>query len=292
MFENDAIITAIITPFTDDDQIDYAALDALIERLLSEGSTGFVVGATTGESPNLSHEEKIALFTHFSAQLRGRGRLIANVGTNSTRQSVALAQAVSRLAGVDAVLAVVPYYNKPSQAGMAAHFTAIAEASAKPVMIYNIPGRSVVQLSNVTLAELAQQPNIQAVKQCTTIEDLAWLVQHTPADFAVYTGDDDQFLDALRVGANGVISVASHLYGPQMAAVLAAQQRGEEAEADAQMAWLVPRMHALFAFPSPAPVKMMLARRGGIKNNLRLPLLKLNDSETAQVLAVLEEDAK
>lgn len=291
MFENDAIITAIITPFTDDDQIDYPALDALIERLLNEGSTGFVVGATTGESPNLSHEEKIALFTHFSAQLRGRGRLIANVGSNSTRQSVALAQEVSRLAGVDAVLAVVPYYNKPSQAGMVAHFTAIAEASAKPVMIYNIPGRSVVQLSNVTLAELAQHPNIQAVKQCTTIEDLAWLVQHTPKDFAVYTGDDDQFLDALRVGANGVISVASHLYGPQMAAV-AAQQRGQHAEAEAQMAWLVPRMHALFAFPSPAPVKMMLARRGEIKNNLRLPLLKLNDSETAQVLAVLEGDAK
>lgn len=289
MLENHPILTALITPFNAHDEIDYPALDRLIERLLVEHTTGLVVGATTGESPTLSHAEKLDLFDHVGAVLAGRAALIANVGTNSTRESVAFAKEASAIAAVTAVLAVVPYYSKPGQAGMIAHFRAIADASSKPVIIYNIPGRSVVQLSNVSLLTLAQHPNIKGVKQCTTVEDLAWLVQHLPQDFAVYTGDDDQFEAALKVGARGVISVASHLYGDQMQQVIDDLHAGATAAADAQMARLVPRMNALFAYPSPAPVKMALSRRGEIRNRLRLPMVPLNDTETQVVLAALGE---
>ncbi|WP_203623460.1 MULTISPECIES: 4-hydroxy-tetrahydrodipicolinate synthase [unclassified Lacticaseibacillus] len=289
MLENHPILTALITPFNEHDEIDYPALDKLIERLLAEHTTGLVVGATTGESPTLSHVEKVSLFEHVGQVLKGRAALVANIGTNSTRESVAFAKEVSSISAITAVLAVVPYYNKPGQAGMIAHFTAIADASAKPVIIYNIPGRSVVQLSNVSLAQLAKHPNIQGVKQCTTVEDLAWLVQHLPKDFAVYTGDDDQFEDALKVGARGVISVASHLYGNQMQQVIDELAAGAITAADQQMAWLTPRMHALFAYPSPAPVKMALGRRGEIQNRLRLPMVPLNETETQVVLDSLGE---
>lgn len=288
MFENEPIMTAIITPFTDDDHIDFDALDKLVDRLISEHTNGFVVGATTGEAPTLTHDEKIALFEHFTQYVAGRASIIANVGTNNTAASADFAREVSAIKGVDAVLAVNPFYNKPSQAGMVAHFQAIADASAVPVIIYNIPGRTVVKLDNDTLVQLAQYPNIGGVKQCTTIEDLEYLVEHTPADFAVYTGEDGQTLGAIQSGARGVISVASHLYGERMHQMITDYQSGKTDVAQETMSWLAPRMDALFAYPSPEPVKMMLARRGDIKNNLRLPMIPLNEAETQHVLSVLE----
>ncbi|WP_056969777.1 4-hydroxy-tetrahydrodipicolinate synthase [Lacticaseibacillus thailandensis] len=288
MFENEPIMTAIITPFTDDDQIDFDALDKLADRLIHEHTNGFVVGATTGEAPTLTHDEKIALFQHFTKHVAGRASVVANVGTNSTAASVAFAKEVSAISGVDAVLAVNPFYNKPSQAGMVAHFEAIADASAVPVIIYNIPGRTVVKLDNDTLVQLAKYPNIGGVKQCTTVDDLAYLVQHTPDDFAVYTGEDGQTLGAIKSGARGVISVASHLYGERMYQMITDYQAGKTDVAQETMDWLLPRMDALFAYPSPEPVKMALAKRGEIKNNLRLPMIPLNDAETQHVLSVLE----
>lgn len=289
MYENIELITAIITPFTANDQIDYVALDRLADRLLHEGTQGFVIGGTTGESPTLMHDEKIALYTHFAAHIGNRGVVVANVGDNNTAHSVALAKEVSAIPGVDGLLAVTPYYNKPSQAGMIAHFTAIADASSVPVMLYNIPGRSAVGLTNESVVTLAQHPMINAVKQVTTIDDLAFLVGHTPADFAVYTGEDAQTLAAKVVGATGTISVAAHVYSREMADLFAAVADGNIETAGRLQRWLTPRMNAFFRYPSPAPVKAVLAQRGEIDNTTRLPILPLTDVELADVQATLNE---
>lgn len=289
MYENIELITAIITPFTANDQIDYVALDRLADRLLHEGTQGFVIGGTTGESPTLTHDEKIALYTHFAAHIGNRGVVVANVGDNNTAHSVALAKEVSAIPGVDGLLAVTPYYNKPSQAGMIAHFTAIADASSVPVMLYNIPGRSAVGLTNESVVTLAQHPMINAVKQVTTIDDLAFLVGHTPVDFAVYTGEDAQTLAAKVVGATGTISVAAHVYSREMADLFAAVADGTIETAGRLQRWLTPRMNAFFRYPSPAPVKAILAQRGEIENTTRLPILPLTDVELADVQATLNE---
>ncbi len=289
MYENIELITAIITPFTANDQIDYVALDRLADRLLHDGTQGFVIGGTTGESPTLTHDEKIALYTHFAAHIGNRGVVVANVGDNNTAHSVALAKEVSAIPGVDGLLAVTPYYNKPSQAGMIAHFTAIADASSVPVMLYNIPGRSAVGLTNESVVTLAQHPMINAVKQVTTIDDLAFLVGHTPVDFAVYTGEDAQTLAAKVVGATGTISVAAHVYSREMADLFAAVADGNIETAGRLQRWLTPRMNAFFRYPSPAPVKAVLAQRGEIENTTRLPILPLTDVELADVQATFNE---
>lgn len=289
MYKNIELITAIITPFTANDQIDYVALDRLADRLLHDGTQGFVIGGTTGESPTLTHDEKIALYTHFAAHIGNRGVVVANVGDNNTAHSVALAKEVSAIPGVDGLLAVTPYYNKPSQAGMIAHFTAIADASSVPVMLYNIPGRSAVGLTNESVVTLAQHPMINAVKQVTTIDDLAFLVGHTPADFAVYTGEEAQTLAAKVVGATGTISVAAHVYSREMADLFAAVADGNIETAGRLQRWLTPRMNAFFRYPSPAPVKAILAQRGEIENTTRLPILPLTDVELADVQATLNE---
>lgn len=288
MYENISLITAIITPFTQDNTIDYPALDSLTSRLISEGSQGFVIGGTTGESPTLTHAEKVALYAYFAAKVGDHGPVIANVGDNNTANSVALAKEVSGIAGVDAVLAVTPYYSKPNQKGMMAHFKAIADASTVPVMVYNIPGRSVVGLTNESVLTLAEHPNINAVKQVTSIDDLAYLVDHAPADFKVYTGEDSQTLAAKAVGAAGTISVAAHLYSKEMTDLFAALASGDVVKAGEMQRWLTPKMLALFSYPSPAPVKAVLAHQGEVQNVTRLPILPLDEVETQDVLTKLD----
>ncbi|CAM4348988.1 4-hydroxy-tetrahydrodipicolinate synthase [Weissella hellenica] len=288
MYENISLITAIITPFTQDNTIDYPALDSLTSRLISEGSQGFVIGGTTGESPTLTHAEKVALYAYFAAKVGDYGPVIANVGDNNTANSVALAKEVSGIAGVDAVLAVTPYYSKPNQKGMMAHFKAIADAATVPVMVYNIPGRSVVGLTNESVLTLAEHPNINAVKQVTSIDDLAYLVDHAPADFKVYTGEDSQTLAAKAVGAAGTISVAAHLYSKEMTDLFAALASGDVVKAGEMQRWLTPKMLALFSYPSPAPLKAVLAHQGEVQNVTRLPILPLDEVETQDVLTKLD----
>ena len=287
MYDNIALITAIITPFTQADTIDYPALDSLTERLLAEGTQGFIIGGTTGESPTLTHDEKLALYAYFAAKVGQRGPVIANVGDNNTQQSVAFAREVSAIPGIDGLLAVTPYYNKPDQRGMIAHFTAIADAATVPVMLYNIPGRSAVGLTTESIVQLAQHPMINAVKQVTTIDEIAYLVDHTPADFAVYTGEDTQTLAAKVVGANGTISVAAHLYSTTMRDLFKALADGDIDKAGALQRWLTPRMNGLFAYPSPAPVKAILADLGEIQNVTRLPIVPLTPVETAGIRTLL-----
>lgn len=173
---------------------------------------------------------------------------------------------------------------------MIAHFQAIADASNVPVMIYDIPGRTVVGLTNESVLTLAEHPNINAVKQVTSIDDLAYLVAHAPEGFKVYTGEDSQTLAAKAVGAAGTISVAAHLYSKEMTDLFQALAAGDVVKAGEKQRWLTPRMLALFSYPSPAPVKAVLAHQGEVQNVTRLPILPLDESETADVLAQLERE--
>ncbi|WP_220738972.1 4-hydroxy-tetrahydrodipicolinate synthase [Leuconostoc miyukkimchii] len=284
MYENINLITAIITPFNEVNEIDYPALTRVIDHLLAHGTQGLVIAGTTGESPTLSHKEKIALTRYIADYVGDKALLIANAGTNNTAESIVNARELSAIKHIDGILAVTPYYNKPSQSGMIAHFTAIAEAATKPVMIYNIPGRSAVGLTVASVVALAQHPNINAVKETTSAEFIGAEVEQTQnVNFHVYTGEDAQTLAAYAQGGAGTISVAAHLFGDEMTALFAAMNADNWREAGRLQRFLTPRMNALFAFPSPAPVKAKLSQINMVENIARLPILPLTASEQKEL---------
>lgn len=284
MYENINLITAIITPFNEVNEIDYPALTRVIDHLLAHGTQGLVIAGTTGESPTLSHKEKIALTRYIADYVGDKALLIANAGTNNTAESIINARELSAIKHIDGILAVTPYYNKPSQSGMIAHFTAIAEAATKPVMIYNIPGRSAVGLTVASVVALAQHPNINAVKETTSAEFIGAEVEQTQnVNFHVYTGEDAQTLAAYAQGGAGTISVAAHLFGDEMTALFAAMNADNWREAGRLQRFLTPRMNALFAFPSPAPVKAKLSQINMVENIARLPILPLTASEQKEL---------
>lgn len=275
------IMTAIVTPFGEDGSINFDGLEKLTNHLLDTGSRGFVIGGTTGETPTLSHDEKIELYTRFAQIVNGRGTIIAGTGSNNTAETVRLTAEVGNIPGIDYALVVVPYYNKPNQRGMVAHFTAVAEQSPIPLIMYNIPGRTGVTMANETVVELSHNSNIAGVKQCTSLDDLEYLVQNTPDDFNVYTGEDAQALSAKTVGANGVISVAAHIYGREMRRMYDAIESGDVTTAGNLMRFLSPKIQALFMYPSPSCVKAILNVQGFGAGDCRLPILSLNDDEKA-----------
>ncbi|GEP20217.1 dihydrodipicolinate synthase [Pediococcus argentinicus] len=284
------IITALVTPFNQDGSINYDELEQLTNHLIQHGSDGFVIGGTTGEGPNLSHDEKINLFSKFVEIVDGRAKIIAGTGTNSTSDTVNFTKEVAQINGIDAGLVVVPYYNKPDQAGMVAHFTAVAEASDLPLIIYNIPGRTGVTMANETIVKLAHQQGIIGVKQCTNLDDLSYLVDHTQdLDFDVYTGEDGQLLSGAKVGVKGVISVASHLFGDQMQTVTDLFDQGDIKSAAELQDQLTPKMTALFSHPSPAPVKDALNRSGFEVGEPKLPILKLNSQQSDELHEILAQ---
>ncbi|WP_461215784.1 4-hydroxy-tetrahydrodipicolinate synthase [Lacticaseibacillus sp. GG6-2] len=276
---NAELITAIVTPFDKEDHIDYTVLANLTEHLLAQGSDGFVIGGTTGESPTLTADERLELFSRFADIVAGRATIIANVGNNNTRQSIVAAQQASAIDGVNGLLAVVPYYNKPNQDGMIAHFTAIADAASKPVVIYNIPGRTGVDMQAATVATLAKHPNIAGIKQCGDLNTFAAMIDATPDDFHVWTGEDAQFIQVQTLGGAGVISVASHLYCAEMRQALDALRHGDLTTTAQLQRDLLPKMAALFAWPSPAPTKAALNAAGFAVGAPRLPLLPLTASQ-------------
>ena len=278
---NADIMTAIVTPFSEDGSINFDGLEKLTNHLIDTGSRGFVIGGTTGETPTLSHDEKIELYTRFAQIVNGRGTIIAGTGSNNTAESAQLTAEVGHIPGIDYALVVVPYYNKPNQRGMVAHFTAVAEQSPIPLIMYNIPGRTGVTMANETVVELSHNSNIAGVKQCTSLDDLEYLVQNTPDDFNVYTGEDAQALSAKTVGANGVISVAAHIYGREMRRMYDAIESGDVTTAGNLMRFLSPKIQALFMYPSPSCVKAILNVQGFGAGDCRLPILSLNDDEKA-----------
>ncbi|BAN73202.1 MULTISPECIES: 4-hydroxy-tetrahydrodipicolinate synthase [Lacticaseibacillus] len=289
------LITAIVTPFNDRDEIDYAVMQRLVDHLIAEGTDGFVVGATTGEGPTLSHDEKITLYTRFVDMVHGRALVIANSGSNNTRETVDFTHEVGGIAGIDATLVVVPYYNKPDQNGMIAHYTAVAANAQKPIIIYNIPGRTGVEMLPETVATLAQNPMIQGIKQCGSLAALSDIIDRTKHDaFSVWTGEDAQALTIKTLGGMGVISVASHLYAHSIREMYAALDRGDITTVAALQRQLLPKMAALFHFPSPAPTKAALNALGFNVGSPRLPILPLTakqQQELARLLGVPELSA-
>ncbi|MDN5709869.1 MAG: 4-hydroxy-tetrahydrodipicolinate synthase, partial [Planococcus sp. (in: firmicutes)] len=238
------VITAMATPFDSDGEIDFQATTNLVEYLINNGSDGIVVAGTTGESPTLSTDEKVALFVHVVTVADGRAKIIAGTGSNNTRASVALTQQAEQ-AGVDGIMLVTPYYNKPSQEGMYRHFEAIANATALPVMLYNIPGRSVVNLSVDTIVRLSLIDNITCVKEASGDLDAASeIIERTSSDFAVYSGDDSLTLPMLSIGGTGIVSVASHIIGNDMQEMVKLFRTGDTAGAAALHRKLLPTMKA------------------------------------------------
>ena len=282
------LMVAIVTPFTEANEINYPALDQLTEHLLANGANGFVIGGTTGETPTLSHDEKLALYRHFGALVAGRVPVIAGTGSNNTAETIAFTNEVATIDGIDAALVVVPPYNKPNQRGMLAHFTAVADAVDLPIMIYNIPGRTGVKMEVATLLQLAQHPQIVGVKQCASLPEMQALIEQAPADFAIFSGEDEQALVTKVLGGAGVISVAGHVYITQLRAMYDALAQGDVAKAGQLQRWLTPRMAALFMYPSPSPVKAVLNAQGFAVGGCRLPIVTLNDTEKQELATALQ----
>lgn len=276
-------MTAIITPFNKEDKVDYPGLKRLTKHLLNTGSTGFVIGGTTGETATMTHDEKIELYTKFAQIIAGRVPMVAGTGSNNTAQTVAFTQEVGQIPGIDMALVVAPYYNKPDQRGITAHYEKVAESSPIPIIIYNIPGRTGIKITKETLVELSHNPKIAGVKQCADLEDLEYIVEHAAKDFLVYTGEDLQSLTAKVLGAKGVISVASHVYGSAMREMYDDLDQGKVAAAGKLQRRLMSKMQALFMCPSPSPVKAVLNAQGLPAGGCRLPIVDLNETEKRQL---------
>ena len=209
---NADLLTAIVTPFDENQKINFLALKKLTNYLIAQGCNGFVIGGTTGETPTLSHDEKIELYQKFGEIVNGRVPVIAGTGSNNTAQTIEFTNEVAQIKGIDYALVVVPPYNKPNQRSMIAHFTTVAENVKIPILIYNIPGRTGVKMEKETIVQLSHLANIKGIKQCASLEELEYIIDHKDEDFQVFTGEDAQALAAKLLGANGVISVATHTY--------------------------------------------------------------------------------
>lgn len=273
------ISTAMVTPFQEDGSIDYHATERLIEHLISTGTDSLVVCGTTGESPTLSTDEKLALIRFVAEKVNNRIPVIAGTGSNNTAASIDLSQKAESL-GVDALMIVTPYYNKPNQRGMIAHFEAIANATTVPIIVYNIPGRSVVNLQPESIIDLSKIPSIQIVKEASgSLDQMTKILAGTNDDFRVYSGDDSLTLPLLAVGGSGIISVASHVIGTDMQRMIQAFHAGNHSEAAKIHQTILPVINGLFAHPNPVVVKYALSKVGIEVGSLRLPLVEMTNEE-------------
>ncbi|MGM0873723.1 MAG: 4-hydroxy-tetrahydrodipicolinate synthase [Bacillota bacterium] len=279
--------TAMVTPFDKNGNIDFQKTSTLIDYLINHGSDSLVITGTTGESPTLSTEEKIALIKHTVKEVNGRVPVIAGTGSYNTAASIKLTKQAEE-AGVDAIMLVVPYYNKPSQEGLYQHFKAIAESTKLPIMLYNIPGRSVVNMSVDTIVRLSELPNVIAIKEASgNLDAMAEIIAKTDDNFVLYSGDDGLTLPVLSIGGAGVVSVASHIIGKEMQAMISAFVSGDHVTAAQQHRTLLPIMKQLFAVPNPGPIKTALQVRGLDVGSVRLPLIPLTSSERSDLMEVI-----
>lgn len=281
------VSTAMVTPFDKRGNIDFQKTSKLVNHLISNGTDSLVVAGTTGESPTLTTEEKLALFEHVVKEAAGRVPVIAGTGSNNTYASIELTKKAEEL-GVDAIMLVAPYYNKPNQAGLFRHFEAIASATKLPVMLYNIPGRSAVNLLPDTVIELSKIDNIVAVKEAGgDLDAMAKIIANTEDDFMLYSGDDAYTLPVLSIGGVGVVSVASHVIGNEMQDMVQSFLRGDHARAAVLHQQLLPFMRGIFKAPSPGPIKTALQLTGFDVGSVRLPLVPLSEEERLDLQSVL-----
>jgi 4-hydroxy-tetrahydrodipicolinate synthase len=282
------VLTAMITPFDESGGVDHQAVWDLARHLVDTGNDGIVVAGTTGESPTLDVDEKIALFRAVVEAVGDRAHIVAGTGTYDTRESIHLTEAAVE-AGVDGVMAVTPYYSRPPQSGLVEHFSAIADASAVPVLLYNIPSRTGRRIEIDTLKTLSEHDRIVAVKDA--VGDLSFTtrtVVECGEGFAVYSGDDILTLPMMSVGAVGIVSVAAHLAGREVAAMVAAAADGKWDEARRIHLALAPLCAALFAEPNPMPVKGALDRLWQPVGSPRLPLVAASSAVIDAVEDALE----
>jgi 4-hydroxy-tetrahydrodipicolinate synthase len=282
-------IVALVTPMHEDGSVDYDGLRRLIDWHIAEGTDCIGVVGTTGESPTISVEEHCEIIRVSVEHAQGRVPIMAGAGANSTAEAIELTR-YARKVGADCSLQVVPYYNKPSQEGLYRHFRAVAEAVDLPVVLYNVPGRTVADLQHDTAIRLAQVPGIVGIKDATgNIERAAWLVKHAPSGFSIYSGDDGTAVALMLLGGHGNVSVTANVAPRQMHEMCMAAIAGDLQRARALHLQLLPLHRQLFCEPSPAPAKWALAQLGRCRPTVRLPLTELTPAGQAAVGAALRE---
>ncbi|WP_432355021.1 4-hydroxy-tetrahydrodipicolinate synthase [Sporosarcina sp. A2] len=274
-----SIGTAMVTPFTKEGEIDFEVTTLLIQHLIDNGTDSLIVNGTTGEAPTLSEEEKEQLLSHVIAVVGNRISVIAGTGSNDTRGSIRATKRAEEL-GADGVMLVVPYYNKPDQNGLYKHFKTIAESTTLPVLLYNIPGRTGINLTTETVVRLSKVDNIRAVKEASgDLTQMAEIIDRTKDNFNVYSGDDALTLPLLAVGGSGIISVSSHIVGLEMQRMIRDFQDGNTIDAAVRHRTLLPLFEALFSKPNPVPIKYLLRKIGLSVGDVRLPLVGITESD-------------
>ncbi len=277
------LLTAMVTPFNEKGAVDYEQAKKLALALLNSGSEGLVVVGTTGESPTLIREEELRLFAEVKSTVGEKGTVIAGTGSNSTAEALATTKGAERV-GVDGCLLVVPYYNKPTQEGLYQHFKAIAQSTSLPCILYNVPSRTVTNLSAETTIRLSKIDNIIGVKEASgNLEQITKIISGTRDDFLVWSGNDSDTLPMLALGGYGVISVASHLVGKQISEMIYSFVSGKTDEAAKIHRHLLPLVNALFVVSNPIPVKYAVNHVGFNVGKPRLPLVE-PDEKTATLI--------
>lgn len=282
------VITAMVTPFNSDFTVNYELAGKMARHLIQSGSDGLVVAGTTGEGPTLTREEKIELYRVVVDEVGGRAPVIANTGGNSTSESIALSLAAQKI-GIDGVMLVVPYYNKPSQEGLYQHFKAVSESIDLPMVIYNVPGRTSANIQPQTIQRLAQLSNIVAIKEaCGNMDQISELRRLMPEDFTIYSGDDSLLLPILALGGKGVISVASHLAGERIQDMIDAFHSGNTTLAAEIHLELYPFLKGMFVTVNPVPIKCALNLTGWPVGRPRLPLVEATENEKEYIRSLLK----
>ena len=285
----DGSLVALVTPMGDNGDLDFAALERLIDWHVGQGTAGLVIAGTTGESATLTKEEHLQVIRHSAEYADGRLPVIAGTGSNSTAQTVDLSVAAGQTP-IDGYLVVTPYYNKPTQEGLVQHFTAIADAVDKPVMLYNVPGRTAVDLQPETVARLARHPQIFGIKEATgEVARVAALRELCGDDFGLYSGDDPSAREFMLAGGRGVVSVTANVAPQRMAAMCEAAVAGNANAAASEDEALLALHNDLFVEANPIPVKWALQRMGMIPPGIRLPLTQLSEAYRGRVESALRQ---
>jgi len=281
------LVTAMATPFTDSGQVDYGQAVRLARGLVASGTDSLVVSGTTGESPSLTREEKVRLFSEIKAAIGTTGKVIAGTSNYNTTESIDLTREAESV-GVDGALLVVPYYNKPPQEGLYQHFKAIAGATKLPCILYNVPSRTALNMTAETVVRLSAVENIVGVKEASgNLEQIGEIISRAPRGFLVYSGNDQDTLPILAIGGYGVVSVASHLAGERIAEMIRLAVGGNSEEASAIHRELIPLVRALFQTTSPIPLKAALNSLGFNVGKPRLPLVELEARQAESLRALL-----
>ena len=282
-------IVALVTPMHEDGSVDYDQLRQLIDWHIAEGTDCIGVVGTTGESPTVSVEEHCEIIRVSVEHARGRVPIMAGAGANATSEAIELTR-FAKAVGADCSLQVVPYYNKPSQEGIYRHFRAVAEAVDLPVVLYNVPGRTVADMQPETALRLAQVPGVIGIKEASgNIERAAWLIKQAPPGFSIYSGDDGTAVALMLLGGHGNVSVTANVAPRQMHELCMAAIQGDVKRAAALHLQLLPLHRQLFCEPSPAPTKWALQQLGRCRPTVRLPLVELTEAGQATVAAALRD---